>query len=92
LRYKGKVLIPAFSFGWTQEQLYELEGIIHRCTTRGDDSSAAPDMDVWPSLPIILDSPLASRFTEAIANYSPSGVKRPSNEFATTGARWRSTS
>ena len=70
LRDKGTVLIPAFSIGRTQELLCELEDIIHRCT-RGDHSSVAPDKDVWPSLPIILDSPLASRFTEAYRQLQP---------------------
>ncbi len=70
LRDKGTVLIPAFSIGRTQELLCELEDIIHRYT-RGDHSSVAPDKDVWPSLPIILDSPLASRFTEAYRQLQP---------------------
>lgn len=70
LEDKGTVLIPAFSIGRTQELLYELEDIIHRCT-KGDQSSAAPDENVWPSLPIILDSPLASRFTEAYRQLQP---------------------
>lgn len=69
LRDKGTVLIPAFSIGRTQELLYELEDIIHRCTQ--DDSSLAPDPDVWPTLPIILDSPLASRFTQAYRQLQP---------------------
>ncbi len=70
LKDKGTVLIPAFSIGRTQELLYELEDIIHRCT-QGYQSSAAPDRNVWPSLPIILDSPLASRFTEAYRQLQP---------------------
>ncbi len=60
----GTVLIPAFSIGRTQELLYELEDIIHH-RTRGSRPASASAQDVWPSLPIILDSPLASRFTEA---------------------------
>jgi len=70
LRDKGTVLIPAFSIGRTQELLYELEDIIHRCVN-GDHSSAIPDADLWPRLPIILDSPLASRFTEAYRQLQP---------------------
>lgn len=73
----GTVLIPAFSIGRTQELLYELEDIIHNHlpSARGGDSNArlplseGPDereiATPWPSLPIILDSPLASRFTRA---------------------------
>ncbi|MEL0167506.1 MAG: MBL fold metallo-hydrolase [Pseudomonadaceae bacterium] len=47
----GTVIVPAFSIGRTQELLYELEGILHD----------APD---WQRIPIILDAPLAGRFTE----------------------------
>lgn len=48
----GAVLIPAFSIGRTQELLYEIEDII---ATHGD---------FWPSITVILDSPMASAFTE----------------------------
>ncbi len=62
----GTVLIPAFSIGRTQELLYELEDILRRKALLGEpvdgaDRNALP-VD-WPQLPIILDSPLASRFT-----------------------------
>ncbi|WP_200999926.1 MBL fold metallo-hydrolase RNA specificity domain-containing protein [Pseudomonas cichorii] len=66
----GTVLIPAFSIGRTQELLYELEDILRRKTLpgRSSDQDVGPaDTSVlpidWPQLPIILDSPLASRFT-----------------------------
>lgn len=70
---EGTVLIPSFSIGRTQELLYELEEILHErseSAEAGDTSSASarqakegdPDID-WPHIPIILDSPLASRFT-----------------------------
>ncbi|ASK33632.1 MBL fold hydrolase [Alcanivorax sp. N3-2A] len=58
LQDQGTVLIPAFSIGRTQELLYELEEIIHR---RGHQEAA--DGLPWNQLPVILDSPLASRFT-----------------------------
>lgn len=68
LRDNGSVLIPAFSIGRTQELLYELEDIIHSClaqqgapATTSQTSQRTAD---WPSLPVILDSPLASRFTQ----------------------------
>jgi metallo-beta-lactamase family protein len=57
---RGAVLIPAFSIGRTQELLYELEGIVHAARER----RAAPRLP-WNELDIILDSPLASRFTRA---------------------------
>ncbi|MDT8442522.1 MAG: MBL fold metallo-hydrolase [Desulfuromonadales bacterium] len=57
LRDGGAVLVPAFSIGRTQELLYELEEIIHR---QRQQPSAALD---WSRLAIVLDSPLASRFT-----------------------------
>lgn len=48
----GTVLIPAFSIGRTQELLYEFESFAH---DGGSD---------WSKLDIIVDSPLANRFTE----------------------------
>lgn len=74
LRDQGTVLIPAFSMGRTQEILYELESILHDagCTScitdplqlfaRETDPDAPPR---WEDVPVILDSPLASRFTAA---------------------------
>jgi len=72
---QGTVLIPAFSIGRTQELLYELEEILYEKTEGADLPAAssepgkpsregAPDVD-WPQIPIILDSPLASQFTQA---------------------------
>lgn len=52
LKDAGTVLIPAFSIGRTQELLYELEDIIHK--QKGD----------WESIDIIVDSPLAAKFTQ----------------------------
>ncbi len=74
LRDQGTVLIPAFSMGRTQEILYELEGILHDagCSSCVTDPlqlfARQPDADRpprWEDVPVILDSPLASRFTEA---------------------------
>ena len=55
----GTVLIPAFSIGRTQELLYELEEIIHR--HKGD----------WEELDVIVDSPLAAKFTEHFRSLKP---------------------
>jgi len=52
----GVVLIPAFSLGRTQELLYEIEDIIHR--------SFGKDL-TWKNLDVIVDSPLASKFTKS---------------------------
>ncbi len=60
------ILIPAFSIGRTQELLYELEEIIHRFGKR----SAARKL-AWDELEIILDSPLAARFTGAYRRLKP---------------------
>lgn len=50
----GTVMIPAFSIGRTQELLYELEGLIHKASD-----------PAWREMAVIVDSPLAARFTEA---------------------------
>ncbi|SDU07940.1 MBL fold metallo-hydrolase RNA specificity domain-containing protein [Halopseudomonas salegens] len=57
----GTVLIPAFSIGRTQELLYELEDIISQQRGYYD----------WARLPVILDSPLASRFTDLYRELQP---------------------
>ncbi len=76
LEDQGTVLIPAFSIGRTQELLYELEDIIHRnqcqsCLSNSADllnQGASPKQgSVWQDIPIILDSPLASSFTQVYA-------------------------
>ncbi len=50
VRNRGVVLIPAFSIGRTQELLYELEELAHRGEM---------------TLKVIVDSPLAARFTQS---------------------------
>lgn len=80
LEDNATVLNPAFSIGRAQELLYEIEDIIHRARTkpaqeeeRGrDGSTKAFDSEAnWPELPIILDSPLACRFTAAYRELQP---------------------
>ncbi|KAA0014600.1 MBL fold metallo-hydrolase [Billgrantia pellis] len=56
----GTVVVPAFSIGRTQELLYELEGLIHRASDAR-----------WRDLEIIVDSPLAARFTEVYRDLKP---------------------
>jgi metallo-beta-lactamase family protein len=62
----GVVLIPAFSIGRTQELLYELEEIIHLSR-----ENAAACGKPWDDIEIVVDSPLASRFTEAYKKLRP---------------------
>jgi len=79
LANNGTVLIPVFSIGRTQELLYELEDIIHRKNTvnrpsrpLGEKGEAHSRFQLdWSSLPIILDSPLASRFTQIYRELEP---------------------
>ncbi|MBT2787306.1 MULTISPECIES: MBL fold metallo-hydrolase [unclassified Halomonas] len=56
----GTVMVPAFSIGRTQELLYELETIIHQARSSR-----------WQSLEIIVDSPLADRFTKVYRELKP---------------------
>lgn len=61
LSRSGCIIIPAFSIGRTQELLYELEGIIH----------AAPEDSPLKELEVLVDSPLAARFTEVYRQLKP---------------------
>lgn len=63
---RGVVLIPAFSIGRTQELLYELEDIIYRQQAKALRS----DM-LWGDIEIVVDSPLASKFTECYRQLMP---------------------
>jgi len=66
LQNKGVILIPAFSIGRTQELLYELEELIHKHKTE----SLYKNLD-WDDLEIIVDSPLASKFTQSYKTLKP---------------------
>ena len=61
---RGTVIIPAFSIGRTQELLYELEGLIHNAPVRSDGTD-------WRNLEVIVDSPLAARFTAVYRDLKP---------------------
>lgn len=58
VRDRGVILIPAFSIGRTQEILYELEGLIAKNASK-QLSKELP----WSELQVIVDSPLAAKFT-----------------------------
>ena len=66
LQDRGVILIPAFSVGRTQELLYEIEELIYRNRQR----FAARNLP-WQELEVILDSPLASRFTKLYRQLQP---------------------
>jgi len=66
LQNKGTVLIPAFSIGRTQELLYEIEQIIYE----SQHSKITKDL-IWDDLEIIIDSPLAAKFTECYRKLRP---------------------
>ena len=66
LQDNGTVLFPAFSIGRTQELLYELEAIIHRLRGKKIHQHLG-----WEQLQIIVDSPLAARFTETYQQLQP---------------------
>ena len=67
----GVVLIPAFSIGRTQELLYEIESIIHRNQDVSVSHTASGQSVSWADLDIIVDSPLASQFTEVYRELKP---------------------
>ncbi len=52
---KGMVIIPAFAIGRTQELLYELNSII--------------ESKKLPALPVIVDSPLATKFVKLYSDF-----------------------
>ena len=66
LQDRGVILIPAFSIGRTQELLYELEELIFRNRRQ----FAAKNLP-WEELEVIVDSPLANRFTELYRQLKP---------------------
>ncbi|WP_306168721.1 MBL fold metallo-hydrolase [Halomonas sp. MMSF_3323] len=60
-REGGSVVIPAFSIGRTQELLYEIETLVHE---RQEEEKGERPL-------IIVDSPLAARFTEVYRDLKP---------------------
>jgi len=63
LENNGTVMIPAFSIGRTQELLYELESLIRQGEHQGSE--------LWKNLEVIVDSPLAAKFTRVFRELQP---------------------
>ncbi len=59
LENQGSVIVPAFSISRTQELLYELEELI------------SSNSELWKDLEIIVDSPLAAKFTDVYRELKP---------------------
>ncbi|GAB3478938.1 MBL fold metallo-hydrolase RNA specificity domain-containing protein [Marinomonas epiphytica] len=79
LQDSGCVLIPAFSIGRTQELLYELEHIIYLNQNKAVSRTRSGKPLNWQDIDIIIDSPLASRFTsvyQSLAQYWDNEAKR----------------
>ncbi|PML81022.1 MBL fold metallo-hydrolase RNA specificity domain-containing protein [Enterovibrio norvegicus] len=53
----GVIIIPAFSVGRTQELLFDIENLL--ATSLTDDEKCT-----WSTIPVILDSPMATKVTE----------------------------
>ena len=73
----GVVLIPAFSIGRTQELLYELEQIIHKQKQKPKYSSS-----FWHNIDIIVDSPMAAKFTQQYNNFKELWDKEAKRELS----------
>ena len=63
---RGTVLIPAFSIGRTQELLYEIEQIISRFKNNKITANLK-----WDDIEVIIDSPLAAKFTTCYRKLRP---------------------
>jgi metallo-beta-lactamase family protein len=62
----GTLLIPAFSLGRTQDLLYEIESLM----AEFGSEAAAPGLP-WNELEVVVDSPLAARFTGLYRKLKP---------------------
>jgi metallo-beta-lactamase family protein len=69
LQDQGTILIPSFSLGRTQELLADIETLLRSKTL--DTLAGSVEPIDWPQLPVILDSPLASRITQAYRALQP---------------------
>jgi len=64
LEDKGITIIPAFSLGRTQELLFEMNGIFEQIQQQSGRS-------IMKAVDVIVDSPLAARFTELYNDLQP---------------------
>ncbi|MBI5421220.1 MAG: MBL fold metallo-hydrolase [Parcubacteria group bacterium] len=71
IRTKGKIIVPAFSLGRTQELIYTLHKLV--------------DAHEMPLLPIYIDSPLAQSFTEIFARHQEDFSDQVMREFKMKG-------
>jgi len=71
IKSKGKIIVPAFSLGRTQEIIYTLHKLL--------------DKKLIPQIPIYIDSPLAKNITEVFPNYINDFDKEFWNDFGNKG-------
>jgi len=70
---KGKIIVPAFAMGRTQELIY----VLHRLTDEGK----------IPALPIYIDSPLSNKLTEVFFKYPNAYDEESWKDFGSKGER-----
>jgi len=70
---KGKIIVPAFAMGRTQELIY----VLHRLTDEGK----------IPALPIYIDSPLSNKLTEVFFKYPDAYDEESWQDFGSKGER-----
>ncbi|UZE95145.1 MBL fold metallo-hydrolase RNA specificity domain-containing protein [Alkalimarinus alittae] len=68
---RGVILIPAFSIGRTQELLYELESLIYQNSRDEHRKKYLTERLAWDDIEIVIDSPLAAKFTEVYRTLEP---------------------
>lgn len=68
---KGVILIPAFSIGRTQELLYELESLIFKNSRGVQSKRHLTECLAWDDIEIVIDSPLAAKFTDVYRTLEP---------------------
>lgn len=72
LEDRGTTIIPAFSIGRTQELLYELESVFVRLAGQAE----------FARLPVIVDSPMAAKFTKGYEKLKKLWDEEASNRLA----------